>query len=74
MAAAPEPEDLIELKHLSIEPNNCQLEEPIHLAMDFEIRDHAGELRDAFWEVKFIADQTNKRKIVGKCAISCCPR
>ena len=33
--------------------------------MDFELRDHAGALQDAFWEVKFIADQTNKRKIVG---------
>ena len=58
-------EDAVTVEHISIEPNNCPLEEPITLSMDFELRDHAGALQDAFWEVKFIADQTNKRKIVG---------
>ena len=65
MAEQQSDEDLIGLAHVHIEPNNCVLEEPIHLAMDFDLRAHAGELRDTFWEVKFIADQTNKRKIVG---------
>lgn len=65
MAEQQSDEDLIGLSHVHIEPNNCVLEEPINLAMDFDLRAHAGELRDTFWEVKFIADQTNKRKIVG---------
>lgn len=60
-----EQEELIALTSLHIEPNNCPLEEPISLAMDFELSGAAGVLQDSFWEVKFIADQTNKRKIVG---------
>jgi hypothetical protein len=60
-----EQEELIALSNLHIEPNNCPLEEPISLAMDFELSEQAGCLRDSFWEVKFIADQANKRKIVG---------
>ena len=53
--------EVISLQHVHIEPNNCPIEEPITLEMDFTT---AVDLRDARWEVKFMADQCNKRKIV----------
>jgi hypothetical protein len=54
-------EDLIELHQVNIEPNNCRLEEPLHIDMEFTTK---APLENAFWEVKFIADQAHKRKIV----------
>jgi hypothetical protein len=55
------PPDVITLEAVAIEPNNCALEEPLSLTMDFTT---AANLLDARWEVKFMADQANKRKIV----------
>ncbi|KAL1515514.1 hypothetical protein AB1Y20_002136 [Prymnesium parvum] len=57
---ADEPE-VVSVQSLSISPNNCPLEEPLDLAMDFTI---TRPLPAARWVVKFIADQADKRKIV----------
>lgn len=54
-------EEALSVQALSIEPNNCPLEEPLSLAIDFST---TRELPSARWEVRFVADQANKRKIV----------
>ena len=53
--------ELILLQHVHIEPNNCAIEEPLLLEMDFVAH---VDLLDARWEIKFMADQANKRKII----------
>lgn len=55
-----EPE-AVTLTAVSIEPNNCPLEEPLNIAMDFST---ARDLAHARWEIRFVADTANKRKIV----------
>jgi len=56
-----EAQEVVSVQGLSISPNNCPMEEPLDLAMDFTI---TRDLPAARWEIKFIADQANKRKIV----------
>jgi len=54
-------EEIIELRHVEISPNNCPMEEALHLEMDFST---ARDLYDARWVVSFLADSANSRKIV----------
>ena len=39
----------IELTHVSIEPNNCPLERPLHLELSFRT---SRTLDDAYWVIK----------------------
>ena len=52
---------LIEPTRCVIEPNNCPLEAPLHVELEF---DALCDLPSVFWEITFIADQTNKRQHV----------
>ena len=54
-------EDAVTVEHISIEPNNCPLVEELKLEMHFTCH---KALADAYWQVRYIADQTGKRKIV----------
>ena len=56
-----EPAISVQVEAISIEPNNCPLEEQLDLAMQFTCE---KPVADASWRVRFIADQTGKRKIV----------
>lgn len=54
-------EDAVTVELISIEPNNCPLVEELKLEMHFTSQ---KALPDAYWQVRYIADQTGKRKIV----------
>ena len=56
-----EEEPTVTVETLSVEPNNCALEEQLDLAMQFTCK---FPVVDACWRVRYIADQTGKRKIV----------
>ena len=56
-------DDEVKVEELSIEPNNCPLEERLALSMKFVL---PRALPKACWRIRFIADQTNKRKIIGE--------
>lgn len=53
--------DSLVLVDVRIEPNNCPIEAALMLEMDFDTK---VDVLGARWEIRFIADQTNKRKIV----------
>lgn len=46
---------------VTIEPNNCRLEESLYLRLDFHTEQTVNNAR---WVIKFIADSAHKRKIL----------
>ena len=54
-------EGAVTVQLINIEPNNCPLVEELKLEMHFTSR---KALPDAHWQVRYIADQTGKRKII----------
>eukprot|EP00966_Prymnesium_polylepis_P222042 5137661-Prymnesium_polylepis.1 len=42
-------EEVVSLDFISIEPNNCAIDEPLNLAMDFTL---TRDVLDARWEIK----------------------
>ncbi len=51
----------VTLTHVEIEPNNCPLEERLHLQLDFHTEQ---DIPHARWVFQFIADCAHKRQIV----------
>lgn len=54
-------DDAVSVQAISIEPNNCALEEKLGLGIKFTL---AQPLPSATWQIRFIADSAHKRKIV----------
>lgn len=53
--------DEVTVQRIGVSPNNCALEEPITLEMDFTV---PRDLDHALWRLRFIADTAGCRKIV----------
>ena len=52
---------IVNLEGVTLEPNNCRLEEALFLRLDFST---SGDVLNGRWVIKFIADSAHKRKIV----------
>ena len=74
-------EEVVSVQDLSISPNNCPLDEPLDLAMDFTI---TRDLSAARWEVKVNGaanvhqgerpGRKHQRHTTGHCKGTCCIR
>jgi hypothetical protein len=53
--------DEIEVKAVSVAPNECELTQPIHLQITFTTHKH---IPHAHWRLSFLADTAHARKIV----------
>ena len=56
-----QPPDVVTVETISVEPNNCALDCELNIAMSFTALQFLPQAR---WEIRFIADQAQKRKIV----------
>jgi len=52
----------VTVQAIIITPNNCALEEALHLEIDFTT---SRDIPSASWRVRFMADTASTRKIVG---------
>jgi len=55
------PPEVVTVEAISVDPNNCALDCELNIAMSFTA---LQSLPQARWEIRFIADQAHKRKIV----------
>ena len=56
-----EQDQLLQLTHVAIDPNNCPLDAPLTVEIEFE---SLFDFPSTHWEITFIADYANKRKMV----------
>ena len=52
---------LLDVESLAVEPNDCDLEEPIGIKMTFNAPE---PIKNASWKISFVADHAQERKIV----------
>ena len=55
------PPEVVTVEAISVDPNNCALDCELNIAMSFTALQFLPQAR---WEIRFIADQAHKRKIV----------
>ena len=60
---APSVEDLIDLKAIQIEPNQCPLSAPLALTLKFTVRS-STPIKAAFWTLSYEADVSMKRHVI----------
>ncbi|KAK9818220.1 hypothetical protein WJX72_008997 [[Myrmecia] bisecta] len=51
----------IQVKRLHVEPNNCPLDSPLTLTLEFSC---AQDLQNVTWEVQYVVDMTAKRHVL----------
>eukprot|EP00164_Ancoracysta_twista_P009324 GFYU01013759.1.p2 GENE.GFYU01013759.1~~GFYU01013759.1.p2 ORF type:complete len:135 (+),score=40.04 GFYU01013759.1:52-456(+) len=54
-------EEFIDVRSITIEPNECEISERLTIHMEFESR---VEIQNGRWELKYVVDYTGKRKII----------
>ena len=58
---AQEAQEAVAMTAVSVEPNNCALEEALHLKMEFTT---LRPVASASWRVRFVADTASARKVI----------
>lgn len=59
-ASAPE-EEVLQIKSLLIEPNDCPLHAPLSITMEYSLRQ---TIPNAFWDITYEADFANKKHTI----------
>lgn len=63
MAEEPEEPEQIAIVSVDIEPNNCELQAPLKLALQFACE---APLDDVYWRLRYTVDTAKKKKVVYK--------